>query len=83
MARKQTTNKASAKKTTTRRKTTTSGRKTTKSTKKMTLVNPADLEHKVREKAYELYVERGAWHGNDWEDWLKAEKEIKKEFSLA
>ena len=48
----------------------------------MTLVNPADLNSKVRERAYEMYIERGGWHGADMDDWLKAEKEVKRELSL-
>jgi hypothetical protein len=84
MPRKQTTRKTAAKKTTARKKATTSARKkTTKSSKKMTLVNPPDFDTMVREKAYEKYIERGGWHGADIDDWLKAENEVKKEFSLA
>ena len=82
MPRKQTAQKTAAK-TTARKKTTTSARKTAKTTKKMTLVNPAELDNKIREKAYELYKERGGWHGADMEDWLKAEQEVKKELVSA
>ncbi|NUR53562.1 MAG: DUF2934 domain-containing protein [Acidobacteria bacterium] len=31
---------------------------------------------RVAARAYELYLARGGSHGNDWEDWLTAEREI-------
>ena len=31
---------------------------------------------RIAERAYELYLARGGAHGNDWEDWLTAEREI-------
>lgn len=37
---------------------------------------PADLEAKIRQRAYELYLERGNTPGHENEDWLKAEREI-------
>jgi len=36
----------------------------------------ADLEVKIRERAYQLYVERGSTSGHENEDWLRAEREI-------
>ncbi len=30
----------------------------------------------VRMRAYELFLERGATHGNDLADWFKAEQEL-------
>lgn len=80
-----TTKKTSAKKksTTTRKKTTTTARNTSNTTraKKMTLGNPGQLDSKIREKAYEIYEQRGGWHGADMEDWLRAEQEVKKELA--
>jgi hypothetical protein len=35
-----------------------------------------DLESKIRQRAYELYVERGQITGRDQEDWFQAELEI-------
>lgn len=35
-----------------------------------------DLEAKIRERAYQLYQERGSTPGLEVEDWLKAEREI-------
>ena len=36
----------------------------------------------ISRKAYEHYLNRSCSHGNDWEDWFKAEKEILKGHSL-
>lgn len=38
--------------------------------------SPADLESKIRQRAYELYVERGNTSGHQNEDWLRAEREV-------
>ncbi len=81
-----TTKKASTKKkaTTTRKKTTTTARKkSTTKANKMVLGNPGELDTRIREKAYELYKQRGGWHGADMEDWLRAEQEVKKELTTA
>jgi hypothetical protein len=37
---------------------------------------PQELEDQVRERAYELYEERGSQDGHDEEDWLRAKEEI-------
>ena len=34
------------------------------------------LEQAIRQRAYELYIERGMVPGHDLEDWLKAEAEL-------
>jgi hypothetical protein len=31
----------------------------------------------IQKKAYELFEKRGRAHGNDWKDWLEAERIIK------
>ncbi len=36
----------------------------------------SDLEERVRQRAYELFEERGGQHGYAEEDWLRAEAEI-------
>ena len=36
----------------------------------------------IRERAYQLFEQRGAEHGHDVEDWLKAEAEIVQRSSL-
>ena len=35
-----------------------------------------ELEHQIRQRAYELYEARGREDGHDLEDWLRAEEEI-------
>ena len=35
-----------------------------------------ELEQQLRERAYELYEERGRQDGHDEEDWLRAKEEI-------
>jgi hypothetical protein len=49
---------------------------TTRKTLKMTGTQPQNLEEKIRQRAYELYEERGREDGRDFEDWLRAEEEI-------
>jgi hypothetical protein len=34
------------------------------------------LEEKIRLRAYEIYLRRGATAGNELDDWLRAESEI-------
>jgi hypothetical protein len=38
--------------------------------------SPVDLEAKFRERAYQLYQERGSTPGFENEDWLRAEREV-------
>ena len=35
-------------------------------------------EEDIRMRAYHRYIERGGGHGMDFEDWLEAERELKK-----
>jgi hypothetical protein len=35
-----------------------------------------EVELKIRERAYQLYLERGSAPGHENEDWLRAEREI-------
>jgi len=37
---------------------------------------PIDLQAQIRERAYELYQERGCAPGQENEDWLRAEREV-------
>jgi hypothetical protein len=41
-------------------------------------ITPPDpmLEHAIRRRAYELYVQRGMTNGHDVDDWLQAEAEL-------
>ena len=35
-----------------------------------------ELEEAIRQRAFGLFSERGTIHGNDMEDWLRAEREL-------
>jgi len=37
---------------------------------------PIDLEAQIRQRAYELYEQRGCAPGNENEDWFRAEREV-------
>ncbi|HXZ41093.1 MAG TPA: DUF2934 domain-containing protein [Terriglobales bacterium] len=37
---------------------------------------PIDLEVQIRQRAYELYEERGCAPGQETEDWFRAEREV-------
>jgi hypothetical protein len=37
---------------------------------------PIDLEAQVRQRAYELYEQRGCTPGQEIEDWFRAEREV-------
>ncbi|MGA3209742.1 MAG: DUF2934 domain-containing protein [Terriglobales bacterium] len=39
-----------------------------------------DIQQVIRERAYELYLQRGGQHGCDTEDWLRAEAEVLRHF---
>lgn len=39
--------------------------------------HPAELQDRIRQRAFELYQKRGGQHGFDVEDWLRAEAEFK------
>ena len=34
-------------------------------------------EDDIRRRAYQRYLERGGGHGNDFDDWLEAERELR------
>jgi Protein of unknown function (DUF2934) len=45
---------------------------------------PQELEHQIRQRAYELYEERGREDGHEEEDWLRAKEELtQKKFRTA
>lgn len=67
-AAKKTTTKAAAKKTTTRKATTRAG-KTAK-----TQYVPSEVE--IRQRAFEIFMQRGGEPGREMEDWLQAEHEL-------
>jgi DUF2934 family protein len=41
-------------------------------------ISPTEIAH----RAYELYMQRGGEHGHDVDDWLQAERELRKATSL-
>ena len=41
-----------------------------------------ELQEKIRERAYELFLKRGCELGHDLEDWLTAEAQVKKELGI-
>jgi len=40
-------------------------------------VLPPMSEGAIRAYAYELYQRRGGQHGHDWDDWFRAERELR------
>ena len=56
--------------------------KKAKPSRRRASVTPASTESsaatadQISRRAYELYQQRGAAHGHDWEDWLSAEREL-------
>lgn len=45
-------------------------------------ISPQDLEHRIRERAYFNYLNRGCTSGCQHQDWLEAERQVKKELGL-
>jgi len=52
-----------------------------KASKKVTTktLKGEDLQTRTAQKAYEIFVKRGYSHGNDYEDWIEAEKLVRAE----
>ena len=50
--------------------------------KKAPQINLQSFLEEVRKGAYELFLQRGSAHGNDLEDWLKAEKKVKQKYGI-
>lgn len=68
---------------TTGKKTATTGKKTSSRGKtQIAAITLDDYLNRVRRRAYEIYQGRGGVHGNDLDDWLKAEKEVKKQYGI-
>ncbi len=44
---------------------------------------PIDLDAQIRQRAYELYQERGGAPGYETEDWTRAEREVRNRLSKA
>jgi Protein of unknown function (DUF2934) len=51
--------------------------KPTTGLKKTPISSDFDLEEQTRQRAYQLFEERGMVDGHDLDDWLQAEQEIK------
>ncbi len=47
-----------------------------RSTKTTAQTSAQDIQHQIRQRAYELYEQRGRRHGHDLDDWLTAESEV-------
>jgi len=43
-------------------------------------VVPINLEDEIRQRAFELYKQRGAGSGSEAEDWLAAEREVRQRY---
>ncbi len=41
-----------------------------------------DIQHQIRERAYELYEQRGRRDGHDLDDWLIAESEVTRKVRM-
>ena len=39
---------------------------------------PDPTDEQIRARAYEMYLERGGDHGLDFDDWVRAERELKR-----
>jgi hypothetical protein len=44
-------------------------------------LSSGSLEDQIRQRAHEIYLERGALDGTEVEDWLQAENEIRQKQS--
>ena len=44
---------------------------------------PTDVEMEIRVRAYEIYAERGSTPGDECQDWLRAEQEVKAKRATA
>lgn len=56
-----------------------------KNNKTLTLktgITKEKLLEEIEKKAYELFVARNGKHGSDLQDWLEAEKLVKKKYKL-
>jgi len=49
-------------------------------TPKQNIGKEVPLEERIRQRAHEIYLERGGQDGSELDDWLQAEQEIRNEF---
>lgn len=45
-------------------------------------LSATSTDHHVDRRAYELYEQRGGYHGHDLDDWLQAERELRSAVSV-
>ncbi len=45
-------------------------------TKQVAVAPHAPSSDQIAERAYQLFLARGGWHGHDMEDWLEAERQL-------
>jgi Protein of unknown function (DUF2934) len=45
---------------------------------RLDLMSSEPREEDIRLRAYHLYLQRGSGHGNDFQDWLEAERELRR-----
>ena len=45
-------------------------------------ISKEKLLKEIEKKAYELYLKRNGTHGKDLNDWLEAEKIVKKQYKI-
>jgi hypothetical protein len=44
------------------------------------LIEKAPTAEEIRQRAFEIHIERGGIHGCDLDDWLQAERELQKKY---
>jgi hypothetical protein len=47
------------------------------STEDVVAADTGPSEDEIRQRAYHRYLERGGTHGQDFDDWLEAERELR------
>ncbi len=50
---------------------------TAETTDEVSAIDMGPTEAEIRERAYHRYLERGGGHGQDFDDWLEAERELR------
>lgn len=40
----------------------------------------APTPQQIRERAFEIHIERGGIHGMDFDDWMQAERELQEKY---
>ncbi len=50
-----------------------------KAARDLVYTQPGPTEEQIRQRAYEIYQRRGGQGGRDLDDWLEAERELRRE----